>query len=279
MLLAGLLCLTAISAVAQEGPLAPGRESQAEVDRIIRAFSTKETQFRQALNDYAFKRDAVVQTIGMGGQVTGEFHRVSLLTFDDSGNRFEKINFFPAPTLTEMSITEADLEDLGGIQPFALEAAKLSKYNFHYLGKQKIDDLNLYVFDVEPKYLPKYSPTGERFFTGRIWVDDKDLLIVKAKGKGVPEDKNNKFPVFDTYREQIDGRYWFPTYTYADENLEFGSGQVVHMRMRVTYSDYKRARSTVKITDAEGEEMSTQPDNNGAKPATGGTPTPQKPKP
>src|SRR3712207_7145607 len=43
-----------------------------------------------------------------------------------------------------------------------------------------------------------------------------------------------------------------PTYTYADEKLTFPSGQVVHIRMRVKFTDYARARGTVKIIE-EGE--------------------------
>ena len=103
---------------------------QAQIDEIVRAFTAKESRFRQALNTYAFKRDALVQTIGMGGQVTGEYHRVSQFTFDDAGNRFEKINYFPMPTLTEINITAQDLEDLGGVNPFALEGDKAALYNF-----------------------------------------------------------------------------------------------------------------------------------------------------
>src|ERR1700716_2830206 len=135
-----------------------------QVDAIVRAFTNKETQFRQALNGYAFKRDALVQTIGMGGQVTGEYHRVSYFTFNDQGERFEKINFFPMPTLTEINITTQDLEDLGGVNPFALEANKLDAYSFKYVGKEKIDELDLYVFDVGPKVAPNPKKVKDRFF-------------------------------------------------------------------------------------------------------------------
>lgn len=223
--------------------------TQAQVDEIVRAFTAKESRFRQALNTYAFKRDALVQTIGMGGQVTGEYHRVSQFTFDDNGNRFEKINFFPMPTLTEISITAQDLEDLGGVNPFALEAAKLNAYSFKYVGKEKIDELDLYVFDVSPRVAPDPKKIKERFFQGRIWVDTQDLQIVKARGKGVPEDKNNKYPTFETYREQIDGKYWFPTYTYSDDELTFDNGNVVRMRMLVKYTDFIVGRGKVTITE------------------------------
>ncbi|MDX6576747.1 MAG: hypothetical protein QOE96_2700 [Blastocatellia bacterium] len=246
----------------------------AQVDEIVRAFTAKETHFRQALNTYAFKRDALVQTIGMGGQVTGEYHRVSYFTFDDQGTRFEKINFFPMPTLTEINITAQDLEDLGGVNPFALEAAKLSAYRFTYVGKEKIDELDLYVFDVGPKIAPDPKKIKERFFQGRIWVDVQDLQIVKARGKAVPEDKNNKYPTFETYREQIDGKYWFPTYTYADDELTFGNGNVVRMRMLVKYSDFIVGHGKVTITEVgDAPAGSEKPETS--KPESKPSPTPQ----
>ncbi|MDQ5847179.1 MAG: hypothetical protein M3539_17980 [Acidobacteriota bacterium] len=223
--------------------------SQAEVDRLVNAFTAKERQFRQALNEYAFKRDALLQSIGMGGQVTGEYHRVSIFTFDDNGNRFEKINFFPMPSFG--GVTQEDLEDLGGIGPFALEPDKIDKYNFRFVGKEKIDELNLYVFDVTPKVIPDPKKLKERLFSGRVWIDDQELQIVKTKGKGLPETKQNKFPTVETYREQIDGRFWFPTYSYADEELIFDSGDVLHIRMKVRYSDFELARAKVKITEVD----------------------------
>ncbi|MDX6306921.1 MAG: hypothetical protein QOI77_3890 [Blastocatellia bacterium] len=223
--------------------------SQSQVDAVVRAFTNKETQFRQALNTYAFKRDALVQTIGMGGQVTGEYHRVSYFTFNDQGERFEKINFFPMPTLTEINITTQDLEDLGGVNPFALEASKLNAYSFKYVGKEKIDELDLYVFDVGPRVAPDPKKIKDRYFQGRIWVDTQDLQIVKARGKAVPEDKNNKYPTFETYREQIDGKYWFPTYSYADDELTFGNGNVVRLRLLVKYTDFVVGRGKVTITE------------------------------
>ncbi len=217
----------------------------AEVDRIVRAFTGKEAEFRNALNEYAFKRDAILQTLGMGGQVTGEYHRVSLFTFDDNGVRYEKISYFPMPSYG--GVTQEDIEDLGGVAPFALDPSKIDRYNIKYVGKEKIDELSLYVFDVTPKVMPNPKKTKERLFSGRIWVDDQDLQIVKTRGKGVPETKTNKFPTVETYREQIDGKYWFPTYSYADEELVFGNGEVLHLRMKVKYSDFQLARAKVKV--------------------------------
>ncbi|MEO7969817.1 MAG: hypothetical protein ABI698_00845 [bacterium] len=247
-------------------PQSPAANTPVNVDEIIRSFTAKETEFRQALSDYAFTRDATVQTIGMGGQITGEYHRTSQFVFNGNDERFEKITFFPQPTLTEVAITQEDLEDLGGVQPFALEASKIGQYNFTYVGKERLDEIDTYVFDVGPKVIPK--KVSERFFQGRIWVDQQDVQIVKVKGKGVPEG-DQRFPVFETYRQQIDGHYWFPVYTYADDQLDFPKGNSVHLRMLVRYTDYKRFRSKVRITDVENqEEIQSQPTP---------TPTPKKP--
>jgi muconolactone delta-isomerase len=244
-----LFVSTAPLVLAQDSSNNSGALSQTEADRIIKTFTAKEAQFRKALNEYSFKRDAVIQSLGMGGQITGEYHRVSYFTFDDQGNRYEKISYFPMPSF--QSVTQEDLDDLGGIQPFALDPTKIPLYDFKYVGKEKIDELNLYVFDITPKVKPDAKKTKERFFIGRVWVDDQDLQIVKTKGKGIPETKVNKFPVVETYREQINGRYWFPTYSYADEELVYDSGDTLHVRMKVRYSDFAPAHADVKIIEIE----------------------------
>lgn len=255
VLLIGLYALVALPAFGQA--LSNSADlSPAEANRIINTFTAKESQFRKALNEYSFKRDAVLQSLGMGGQITGEYHRVSYFTFDDSGNRFEKISYFPMPSFG--AVTQEDLDDLGGIQPFALEPSKIPQYDFKYVGREKIDELNLYVFDVSPKILPDAKKTKERFFKGRVWVEDQDFQIVKTKGKGLPETKNNKFPTVETYREQIDGRYWFPTYSYADEELVYDSGDVLHVRMQVRYSDFVKASAKVKIIEIENPDAPTK---------------------
>jgi TonB family protein len=256
---------------AQQAAAVNAKMNPAEVERIIKAFSAKEAEFRRALNEYAFKRDAVIQVLGMGGQIAGEYHRVSNFTFDDNGNRYEKIIFFPMPTYA--GITAEDVEDLSGVNPFALEAVNISQYNFTYVGKERIDELDLYIFDVAPKVMPD-PKTKIRLFSGRIWVDDHDLQIVKSRGKGVPETKVNKFPNVETYREQIDGRYWFPTYSYADEELVFGNGEVLHIRLRVKYTDFQKGHAEVKITEINGDEPDPTPTPT---PTPGTTPAPTQP--
>jgi TonB family protein len=214
----------------------------------------------------------------MGGQVIGEYHRISDFTFADNGTRFEKINYFPMPSLQGATMTNEDLDDLGGVNPFALEGAKAGLYNFKYVGKERIDELDLFVFDVSPKVMP--SPkTKERVFVGRIWVDDHDLQIVKAKGKAGPETKQNKFPIIETYREQIDGKYWFPTYVYANDDLIFDNGSDFRVRMQVKYSDYRMGRGKVTITEVgEAPEVDAKPQPQ-SKPETQTIPQPGQTQP
>src|SRR5688572_18115812 len=121
------LSLLAVSFAGAQQSSTGSTPSQAEIDKIIATFTSKEVQFRRALTQYSFKRDAIIQSLGMGGQVIGEYHRVSHFTFDDQGNRYEKITFFPMPSFGGM--TTEDLDDLGGINPFALEPHKIDRYN------------------------------------------------------------------------------------------------------------------------------------------------------
>jgi hypothetical protein len=285
--LVGLLCAAPAAAqkqaaapAAAAGPAIVNRSGAPEdAERIIRAFTQKETEFRKALNEYGFRREAILQTIAWGGQISGEYLRVSRFVFDDSGNRFEKILKFPVPTLTEIQITAEDLEDFGGVQSFALDASQIGEYTFAYVGKEKLDELDTHVFDVTPKVLSdarrlaalKKSKPPQRFFQGRIWVDDHDFQIVKSRGKGVPEFEQ-RFPTFETYREQIDGKYWFPTYSYADDELNFKSGQTVHLRMRIRFTDFQHLRGTARVVE-QGDEIKKDEETP--------TPTPpgQKPKP
>jgi hypothetical protein len=215
---------------------------------IIKRFADAESLNRAARNNYTFTQDFDVLTIGEAGSVTGRFHRVSDIVFDDRGNRFEKITFFPPPTLTELTITNEDMQDLAGVQPFALATEDLPKYQIDYVGKEKIDELNTYVFDVKPKTFVK----GERYLQGRIWVDDQDLQIVKVKGQAVPEVDKQKFPHFESYRENIDGRFWFPTYIYVDDVLDFKKGPSVHVKMVVRFTNYKKFTGRIRVAD-EGE--------------------------
>lgn len=266
-----ILCLAALGARAQDSKIVKTNLSQTEIDRIIKSFTTKEGEFRDALTSYVFNRSAMFQTIGMGGQITGVYRRDSFMTFAKDGSRFEKILFFPMPTIKDLTFTPEDIENLGGTDQFAIEYSKANAYNFSYLGKEHIDELDLYVFDVSPKVLPDPRKSNQKFFSGRIWVDERDLQIVKSKGKAVPEgkDKNGfeqRFPIIETWRENVDGKYWFPSFAQSDDELVFDNGESVKIKVRVKYTDYRLGRSEVKILDDDDEVKEEKP-----------TPTPKKP--
>lgn len=254
LFIVALICLGVGTALAQESTIIKGTLSPAETDRIMKKVTENESNFRYALTNYVFNRDATVQTVGMGGQITGSYHRESFMSLSEDGRRFEKILRFPISTLKEIGVTAEDLEDLGGVNPFALEPSAVPQYNFTYLGKEKIDELDLLVFEVTPKVMPDPKKTKLRLFTGRIWIDERDLMIVKSKGKAVPETKQNKFPIVETWRENVDGKFWFPSFSKSDDEIVFDSGQVVKLRIRVKYTDYRQGRSDVKVLEEPEEE-------------------------
>jgi hypothetical protein len=151
------------------------------------------------------------------------------------------------------------MQDIRKLMPFVLTSDEVGEYDIKYVGQQKEDELNTYVFDVSPKHIEK----GKRYFEGRVWVDDHDSQIVKTFGKAVPDikkDKNNEnlFPKFTTWREQVDGLYWFPTYTKADDELHFRTGDI-HTRQIVKYTNYKRFGAAVKIT-YDGQQVEKAPE-------------------
>ena len=251
ILVSFVLCFSAVVAFGQAADFVKRDLSPAEIDRIIKKFTANEGEFRVALTNYVFNRSATVNLIGLGGQIAGTYRRDSFMTFRSDGSRFEKVLFAPIATTPPGMISPEDLEDLGGVNAFALEPQSVPQYNFAYVGTEHIDELNLYVFEVTPKVIPNPNKSKLRLFTGRIWVDVDDLMIVKSRGKAVPETKIAKFPIVETTREQIDGKYWFPSDARADEELVFGNGTVTRIRMRVKYTDYKLGRSDVRIIDEE----------------------------
>jgi hypothetical protein len=231
----------------------------AAIKEVIRKFTENESRLREEYKSFLFKQDIKVQTLGPRGMVTGEFRRVSEIIVNDRGQREERITYFPRSTLREISITQYDFDDFAGIQPFALGKEDLPKYIVSYVGREKIDDLYTYSFDVRPRVTPDPKKLSERYFQGRVWVDTEDLMIVKVVGKALPEDRDNKFPRFETYRENIEGKLWFPTYTEADDTLEFREGPI-HVRMIISYTNYKRFGGKIEILDVEPEEAGKKKD-------------------
>src|SRR5690349_17489137 len=101
-LILAVFVFAAVSAFAQADNIQKVPLSQTETDRIVKAFTDHEAQFRTALTNYVFNRSANISTVGMGGQITGTFRLDSFMALTQSGERIEKILFAPISTLTEM---------------------------------------------------------------------------------------------------------------------------------------------------------------------------------
>jgi hypothetical protein len=222
---------------------------------IIRKMGAQEAAFEAARNEYEFRQTVKVNTISDDtGRPDGEYLEVTDITFDKDGHRVEHVVFAPQNTLERVILTENDMKDVAERLPFILTTAQLPEYDLTYVGKQHVDELETYVFDAAPKQMVK----GQRYFQGRIWVDQQDDEIVLVNGLNVPQEnrpgKEDLSPPFTTYYQQIDGKYWFPTYTKAEGILHFApSGgslsQDIHMRSTVKYTDYKKFnfRSTITL--------------------------------
>jgi hypothetical protein len=245
-------------AAAQEGPLENTPPTGITSEEIIKRFATKEKEFKEARDHYTYRQDITVKTLD-GNTPTGEYHEVFDVLFDDKGRRLENVVFAPQSTLDQggLSLDEGDVQDFRNRLPFVLTSDEIPEYNILYVGQQTEDELHCYVFDIAPRQIVG----KKRYFQGRIWVDNHDLQIVKTYGQAVPETRDTKkkgkeehlYPKFTTWRQQVDGKYWFPSYTRADDTLHFNLNDV-HIREVVKYEDYKRFGSSVKIL-YQGQEI------------------------
>jgi hypothetical protein len=260
------------SVVAAAGLMIPaGAADDVNPQEVISKFAAKELEFQQARNNYTYRQSVKLEEVQGGGK----WEEVSDIIFTPEGKRIEKVVYAPVVNLHHILLTPQDAQDLRNVQPFVLTTPEIPEYDIQYLGKEKLDEITCYTFSVKPKKMV----SGKRYFEGQIWVDDKDLQIVKTYGKGVgllKKSEDNQFPKFETYREQIDGKYWFPTYTRANDTLHFKNGDNVPIRMTVKYQDYKKyeGKSTIKFGDVVDDGKSQGPPTT--PPATGTTPPKKK---
>lgn len=237
-----------------------------QIQNIIREFAAKEKMFREARDNYTFHQSNKVETLDPDENISGTWQQDWDILYDDSGKRIERVTYAPPGELKGVLMTEQDMNAFRSIQPFVLTTDELPEYEVKYLGHVPVDQITTYVFSVRPKEIVK----GHQYFQGVVWVDDRDLQIVKSKGKNVPELKDkhgeNLFPTFTTYREQIDGKYWFPTFTSADDKLYFEGEGAVHIKEIIRYSDYKQFKSKVRILSAAPVDNTNPPSNPPQKP-------------
>jgi hypothetical protein len=211
-------------------------EEKRTPEQIIQKLSEKESEFYKAWMLYSFTQKVSVRILSPGSSTPKETMTIIYeVVFDEEGKR-EVVPLRRSGQLRTVVFTEGDQDMILKADPFALRAEELSSYAVKYQGKAKADELECYVFSVKPKKMKR----GQFYFEGRIWVDDQDLQVVKTVGKTVPEPRNNQFPEFETIRQPVDNKYWFPVWMNADNKLDF-SGQVIRIQETITYEDYKKS--------------------------------------
>ena len=214
-------------------------------EQIIEQFAQKESEFYEAWMQYMYTQTAVLKVLSVDGVPKNETLRiVSEVVFNDDGTR-EVNTLRRSGGLRSVTFTDQDREVLENLHPFALTAKEIPLYNLKYQGKEKIDELDCYVFSVKPKKISK----GKMYFEGKIYVDDQDLQVVKTVGKAVPQTAQNQFPEFETIRQMIDGKYWFPVWTHADSRLYFPA-ETVRIEETITYDGYKMFSTKARILPA-----------------------------
>ncbi|MDR0310781.1 MAG: hypothetical protein LBJ21_04260 [Acidobacteriota bacterium] len=218
-------------------------EKDLSPEEIIKKFTDKEAEFYKAWMNYTYVQNVYVRVLSVDGRPSNEWiELISEVFFNDDGSRDIR-QISRRGELRAVRWTREDDEIINNLNPFALTTADLPLYDLKYEGKERVDELNCYVFAVKPKNIKR----GRLYFEGKIWVDDVDFLVVRTLGKAVPQSKTNLFPEFETLRNMIDGKYWFPVWTHADERLRFPD-YTVRIEQTVTYDDYRRfdAKTTIR---------------------------------
>jgi hypothetical protein len=271
LILVPLLCSTARAQQAEGfGPLDVTAPTGTTVAQIVEKMGQRESAFAAARQEYTFRQDVKFNTISDDtNRPDGEYHQITDISFGPDGRREEHVVFAPQNTIQRVIMTENDFKEIQDKLPFILTAPELPQYDLTYLGKQHVDDLDTYVFDVKPKVLVK----KQRYFQGKVWVDQQDDEIVLINGITVPQDTRpgheDLSPPYTTYYQQIDGKYWFPVYTKAEGTLHFAAqhgalSNDTHVKTVVKYTDYKRFHTNVTI-HYDGQEI---PNAAPAPPAT-----------
>lgn len=227
------LAMAALAATAAQVPA-----DELTPDEIIQRFAARESEFADVWEQYTYRQTFIVEVLSDEERVKEKLTiEMEVYFTSDGARRMRRLS--ERGGLYSVGLTDEDLHDAVNVQPFALTTEQLPAYKIGYEGREPVDELDTYVFRVRPRTIEK----GQRYFDGRIWVDTEDLQIVRTVGKAVPETSDNKFPRFETIRQQVDGKYWFPVWTHADDKLKFGNfifRNTVHIRQWILYRDFQR---------------------------------------
>jgi len=218
-------------------PEAPPGLPEAE---IIKRFAEKEENYLLARANYTYRRTVRIQEFGPDGQPSGEYVVVTQPARDADGKYFEKVVERPHSSLQHLFLRTEDIEGLQRVPAFPVTAGQLAKYNLKYLGKEQVDEIDCYIFQAKPKAVER----TKAYFDGIVWVDAKYLEVVKSYGKWVTDQGDMHsvsqlpFSLFETYRENVDGKFWFPSYSRSDDTLN-QKGVEIPVRIVIKWTDFK----------------------------------------
>jgi len=218
---------------------APTALSQDPPANLAKLVAHRETETEAERNEYLYRQTVTVEELDDHGGIRGDYREVRDIIFSPRHERTEEVVVKPQNRLKNLVLTGEDFADIRDIQPLVLTEDRLWNYETRFRGDETMDDVDCWVLQVRPRQILE----GQRFFDGLIWVDKKEYNIVRMEGQAVPQMRSmkseNLFPRFTTVRKPIDGKHWFPIYTYADDTLQFRTGPQ-RERLRISYSDYKR---------------------------------------
>jgi hypothetical protein len=217
----------------------PVLDAQEPPPGLAKRVAARATETRAALDRYLYRQSFTEEELSPIGARTGEYREVREVIFSPDGERSEKLTGKPVNTLTRLKLTEQDFQDVREIQPFLFHSDQLWAYETRFKGEETMDGVDCYVLQVRPRQIL----AGQRLFDGLLWASKKDYSIVRTEGKAVPDIRDTKnenlFPHFTTIWRPVDGGYWFPVHTYADDTLDFRTGPL-RLRLDIRYSNYKR---------------------------------------
>ena len=242
-------------------------------DEIIRKFVAKEDQFAEVRPTFTAKRTIRISEYDRAGTIIGEFLQVSEVTRMPDGRVVNKVLEHPQSTLKTFALEPEDVKSFERIPQFPINSSQVAKYDLKYIGTEKVDEIDTYIFKVTPKTVDRKSS----YLEGIIWVDTKYLEVVKTYGKWVNELGDMKFAqmpftTFETYRENVGGKYWFPSYERSDETVHVKEGDFP-VRLVIKWADFKPLAAAVSDTAPAPSEAAAP---SGTSPAGSPTPPPQQ---
>ena len=231
--------------IAAAGPSPPASAALQKTSpaQVLSGAAERGKQLLAALHNYTYYSELTIQTVSQADTITGKYYRFSQISFDRAGNRLERVLENTSTLPTDVNIGTTTANNLVRVYPFIVTPETLNEYELNYVGRERVDELDTFVFDVKPKIkMPDPEKSQERYLRGRVWIDDQDLCVVKVAGEALPEQSGHRTPKFETYFQNYD-RYWFPAYTSADDSIRNGR-YATRVTVNVRFTGYKKVSAT-----------------------------------